>query len=440
MKTIAMLVVGMLILNLWGCGGGESESGSDKTIVFWHSFVASTIPALNALVDRYESEHPGVIVKAQYVPTGEALIQKLITAIQSNTAPDISWLHSHFLEDLVKADAIYPMSEFINGPDGLDDSTMNDIYPALIQYASWRGNLYSMPMEATNLALLYNKDMFRAAGLDPEQPPRTWDELYAYAKKLTLDKNNDGKLDQIGFFVPIFPAGGPQGSWMVWQWKPFVWQAGGYVIDTEQTKILYNDQASVQALSLWKKIYHDLQLSVFTTDFDVAFASKHLAMAMDGPWNLPRYEKILKNLDWGFAPLPAGPVKQATVVGGEYLAIFKQSKHPDLAWNFIKWIIQPEVQAFWSKKSGYLPIRRAVTKVPEFQTYLQEHANFKVFVDQLEFAQAERPIDFGGIEVNRHIAEAIEKATVGQMDVKQALDESVAKSQKLIDTANQANQ
>jgi ABC-type glycerol-3-phosphate transport system substrate-binding protein len=199
---------------------------------------------------------------------------------------------------------------------------------------------------------------------------------------------------------------------------------------------MYHEEAGVQALQLWKDIYQKLRLDVFTPDYDVAFASKNLAMAMDGPWNLPRYNEILKNMDWGFAPLPAGPEKRATIVGGEYLAIFKQSKNPDEAWAFLKWIIEPEVQAKWAMTSGYLPIRRAVLEVPEFQKYLKENPNFKVFVDEMEYGQAERPIDYGGMEIMRHMADAIEKATVGKQDVRKALNEGAELSNKVLDAAN----
>ncbi len=434
-KFTTFFLIFILSLILITCGGNE-DSGDKTEVVFWHSFVSSTIPALDSLIEDFEAEHPDININAQYIPTGDALIQKLITSIQSQTAPDISWLHADYMEDLVEANAIYKMEDFIKGENGISQEDMDDIYPALLQYASWQGTLYSMPMEATNLALLYNKDMFREAGLDPEKPPATWKELHEYAKKLTLDKNKDGKFEQVGMFIPIYPAAGPRNGWMVWQFFPYLWQAGGYKINEEQTKVIYNEEPGVQALTLWKNIFRDLKLNVFTADFDVAFASKNLAMAMDGPWNIPRYKDLLKNLDWAYAPLPKGPEKKATIVGGEYLAIFKQSENPDAAWEFIKYIISPEVQAKWAMTSGYLPIRHAVLQVPEFQKYLEENPNFKVFVDQMEYSQAERPIDYGGLQIARHIAEAIEKATVGNQDVRKALNESAKKSNKVLDEAN----
>ncbi len=439
--AVIIIIAAFISLTTLSCSNNKQNNNKRQvTITFWHSFVSSTIPALNKLIAQFEKIHPGIKIQAEYIPSGDALIQKLITAVKSNTAPDISWLHSDFMEDLVEAHAIYKMNHFIKGPNGIPESDLQDIYPALMRYASWHDTLYSMPMEATDLALLYNKDMFRKAGLDPNHPPQTWDELYNDAKKLTIDKGSNGNYNQVGFFLPIYPAAGPRGAYMVWQWMPFLWQGGGYMINPQQTKVLFNSQAGVQALTLWKKIYVELHLSTFTADYDVAFVSKHLAMAMDGPWTLPRYRNLLKGIDWAYAPLPAGPKKRATVVGGEYLAIFKQCQHPDSAWTFIKWIINPETQATWAMNSGYLPIRRAVLKIPRFQEYLKNHPNFRVFVEQMENSQAQRSIDYGGMEVTRDLAEAIESATVGNQDPKKALDAAAVKADKdLKDARNGTN-
>lgn len=435
MKKKILLILSILfsLINFNSCGDKVPENKNGQvTIVFWHSFISSTVPALKELIAKFESENPGIKIDAQYIPSGDALIQKLVTAVQSKTAPDISWLHSDFIEDLVEADAIYKMDDFINGEDGISNEDITDIYPALRQFASWKGTLYSLPMEATNLALMYNKDLFKKAGLDPNHPPKNWDELLEFSKKLSIDKNKDGSFEQVGFFVPVFPAAGPLGSWMVWQFMPFLWQAGGDFVNIEQTSVLYDSDEGVKALELWQKLYREQNLKNFTNLFENAFVSGNLAMAMDGPWNLPRYNNLLKNIDWAFAPLPTGPNKNATVVGGEYLAIFKQSAHPKEAWKFIKWIIQPEIQAFWSMKSGYLPIRHAVLNVPEFQKYLEKNQNFKVFVEQMEVGQAQRPIDYGGLEISRHLAEAIENATNGNSDPRKSLMESAVKSNRIL--------
>lgn len=429
------IVAALLLLPAAGCGSdsGGSASSDAATITFWHSFTQSTRPALDKLIDRFHEEHPEIRVDAQYIPTGDALAQKLVTAVQSGSAPDISWIHSHYLEDLVKADAVYEMAHFIDGANGLTDEELADIYPALIEYASWQGTMYSLPMEATNLGIIYNKTLFEEAGLNPERPPETWGELREYSRRLSRDENGDGRYEQIGFFVPAVPSSGPQGAYMMWQWTPFLWQAGGNLVNEEQTEILWDEDAGVEALALWESIYETQNQRTFTSEDPLTvMASQQIAMMLDGPWNLPRYPELFSRFDWGVAMLPEGPEKRATVVAGEYLAIFKQSEEPDAAWDFVKWIIQPEIQAYWSMESGYLPIRQSVVDVPEFQSFLEDNPPQRAFVEQMEFAQAQRPIDFHTMEIQRLLAKAIERATVGGQSPEVALRESAQEANALL--------
>jgi ABC-type glycerol-3-phosphate transport system substrate-binding protein len=432
---LAVFLPASLALVLGACGG-KKEGASDKVVItFWHSLVSSTAPALEELIKKFEAEHPGIQVKAQYVPTGDALIQKLVTSVQSRTAPDISWIHANFMQDLIEADAIYPMDHFLSGPDSLPRADFDDIYPALIEQAKWRGILYSMPMEATALGLVCNRELLRKAGLDPDRPPKDWDELRAFARKMTVDADGDGKNEQMGLFIPVFPYSGQWGDWMVWQWYPFLFQAGGNIIDSAQTHVMFNSPAGVRALTYWKEIYAELGLSTFTIDYEVAFASKTLAMSLDGPWNIPRWQKI-KGLDWMVAPLPAGPSRRSTVAGGEYLAIFKQSAHPAEAWTFVKWMLRSDVQAFWSMRSGYLPVRHAVLTVKEFQDYLVTDPALRAYVESMEFAQAPNPIDYHSLKISRHLAEAIERATLGKQDPAAVLNIAAERSNTLLQTVS----
>ena len=110
------------------CNADQSGDPETVEITFWHSFVASTRDALDELIDNFEDINPQIKINDQYVPTGDARIQKLITAIQSKTAPDISWIHADFLDKLADVKAIYPMRKFIDGPLGLREDELNDIF------------------------------------------------------------------------------------------------------------------------------------------------------------------------------------------------------------------------------------------------------------------------------------------------------------------------
>jgi len=425
----SFILIILLIIIFEGCSK-QDESKKTK-IIFWHSFVATTIPALNELIDRFEKEHPDIDIEAQYVPTGDALVQKLITAIQSQTAPDVSWIHADFLDKLVESDAIFPMEHFINGENGLSVEELNDFFPQLLGAFSHKKVLYALPMDATVLALVYNKDQFRRAGIDPNIPPKTWNDLKEYSKKLTLDNDGDGKFDQYGFYVPAYPGSGPLSIWEVLQWSPYLWQAGGEIIDSTQTKVLFNSEAGVQALTLWKEIYDQLNFSNYSFTHDMGLASGSISMIMDGPWDLPTFRKM-KNIDWAVASLPEGPKGKATYIAGESLAIFKQSKNPDATWTFVKWVTHPEIQAMFSMSSGYLPVRKSVLEREDYKAFLEKDQAMKSFVDQIKIARQRPTIERYYVNINQFIADAIEQTLIGNKSPKKALDEAAEKSNKLL--------
>lgn len=424
---IFFLAIHLLVGNC----GIEQSNLSQRKITFWHSFVSSTIPALDDLFRKFELAHPDIKVQAQYVPTGDVLIQKLITAIESNHAPDISWIHTDWLDKLVDAKVIYSLSTFIENDNGLSAEEIDDFFPALMENGTYNDSLFSIPMEATTLALIYNKNLFRKAGLDPDHPPSTWDELVEFSKKLTIDTDGDGKIDQFGFYVPVFPASGVYSIWTVLQWTPFLWQAGGEEMDSNQTFFSFASPAGIKALKLWKQLYDENHNKVFALSHDIGFAAERLAMVMDGPWNLPRYRQMEK-LNWAVAPLPAGPVKQATYLAGEQLVIFRQSSDPEAAWTFIKFITRPEIQAEFSQRSGYLPVRQSSLKMESYKQYLETDPALKTFVSLMQTGQTRVLLKHFRTEINHFLAEAIEKSLVGGMPVDSALIEAEMKANRLL--------
>ena len=413
------------------CSRSTEETPQRVTITFWHSFVASTIPALDDLCQEFEKTQPSIHLRCQYIPTGDGLIQKLASAIQSKTTPDIAWIHVDFLDKLVEARAIVPLKDFLEGPEGLAPGDVQDIFPSLLQAGTYDGILYTLPMEATSLALFYNRGLFKDAGLDPRHPPQTWEELQEYALKLTSPPDARGRRTQYGFFVPVFPASGELNIWMNLQWAPFLWQAGGDELSPDGSHITFHALPGVRALSLWKAIYDAEDFGKFGLAHDLGFASQKLVMVLDGPWNLPRY-RALKGVDWGVAPLPAGPAGRATYIAGEHLAIFRNSPHKAEAWRFMKWVIGREVQARFSMRSGYLPVRRSVLRMDEYRRFLGSDPALKTFVDQMDSGRGRQIIGRHRMEINRFLAEGIENAIVGGRDPAECLTEAALKANALL--------
>jgi ABC-type glycerol-3-phosphate transport system substrate-binding protein len=153
--------------------------------------------------------------------------------------------------------------------------------------------------------------------------------------------------------------------------ESFIWQAGGEIIDSTQEKVLFNSDAGVAALSLWRDIYNDLNFSNYSFTHDMGFASGSLSMIMDGPWDLPTFRKM-KNVDWAIASLPAGPEQKQLILQVKVLQYLSKVRNPDAAWTFIKWVAQPEIQAMFSMSSGYLPIRRSVLERKIIKNFLKK--------------------------------------------------------------------
>jgi len=103
-------LLSLLLLSIPGCSRRQENADGRTTVTFWHSFVASSVPAVEELLREFERDNPTIHLNAQYVPTGDGLIQKLVSSVQSGNAPDISWIHSDFLDKLVEADALFPVA------------------------------------------------------------------------------------------------------------------------------------------------------------------------------------------------------------------------------------------------------------------------------------------------------------------------------------------
>ncbi len=184
--------------------------------------------------------------------------------------------------------------------------------------------------------LYYNKDMFTAAGLDPNKPPATWDEFLATAEKLTAAPKQYG----------ISLMGGT-GEWISCIMDSFINTNGGSVLDQAGTKATINSPESVAALAYLKK------LEAFAppgtagrseADGVASFTSGQSAMVLAGSWQQDTFKTEAK-FDWGVAmvPSPAGNTFHGTL-GGWNLAIYAASKNQDAAWKYVEWLTHKDVQ------------------------------------------------------------------------------------------------
>src|SRR5664279_4682470 len=191
------------------------------------------------LVSKFEAANPGITVKME-ITVSDGLPTKILTALQSGSPPDLIEAQHGWVAPYAQANLVLPLDDVLQDKD--------DYIPASLQYDTWNGKLWGIPYRIETHAIIYNKDAFKAAGLDPEKPLATWTELVDAAKKLT-GKNPAGQ-DQYGFAI----TGGGEFGNTVFRSLPFIWENGGSIISDDMTKATVNSPEAVAAV----KFYTDM--------------------------------------------------------------------------------------------------------------------------------------------------------------------------------------
>jgi multiple sugar transport system substrate-binding protein len=274
---------------------------------------------------------------------------------------------------------------------------------------TWKGKIYGVPRDANTLALYYNADMFRAKGLDPDKPPRTWSELVAAAQAL---RDPAKSVYGLGFCATQAEEG-------VFQWLPFLYQAGGSIDKLDQPE-------AAEALQLWVDFVKKDMASrdvINQGQYEAAntFMAGNTAMVIGGPWELPRMQTQAK-FDWRLAVLPVKDGKDiaASSLGGYDYLIPKGAQQKDGAFHFIEFMSQAVVlNEGW--KTGRLAPRSDIV----VQNPLWPKA-YETYRKQLESARPRGPHPQWP-EISRPIQTAIQEALTGAKPADVALKDAAKK-------------
>jgi multiple sugar transport system substrate-binding protein len=379
-----------------------------KTVEFW-SYVPLDNPGLYLYIDKFNQSQDKINIEAKFIPFAE-FKRQLTVALVGGTPPDC------VLVDNPDFAAYIDMGAF----EALDDRIADweygkdDFYPGPWASATWEGKQYGIPFETNTLVLFYNVDMFKKAGLDPDKPPKTWEELNQYAKKLTKD----------GVYgISVCAVASEEGTF---QWLPFLQQNGGNVFNLDSPE-------AVEALQLWVDWVKNGYVSKEILNMDQwsgvrpQFQNENAAMMVNGPWCIVPIRAEVPNLNWRLAVLP-GRVKQASAMGGVNIGIVKGAKNADAAWEYIKWLYAPErIAEFW-QKFGTLPV---MPKIAESAPYWKGDPVYEVLLEQMKYAAPRGPHPRWP-EISAAIYNAMQEALTGVKTSEQALADAAKKVADII--------
>jgi multiple sugar transport system substrate-binding protein len=318
-KQLLVLVLGLVCL---GFGVGFAQTLRILHPTIW---VPEASQILNEAIAAFEAKHPGVKVIRTEVSWGD-LRSQLMIALATGTAPDIVIYPTPWIPELLRMHAIADISS--NLPAGLLDMFL----PSALTILKQNDKVWGLPWEGSTWGFFYRKDLFAEAGLDPERPPRTWDELVEYAQRLTKD----------GHYGLGFPAAGWEGDDY---FLPFLWQAGGDVAlcDAQGCKAALNTEAARTAVKFYYDLVHTYKVvppAITGWDWEStvkAFIAGDIAMMYNGLWAAGTINSIAPELKgkWSGAFNPAGPAGCVHLGYPNAIFVTAQSRYPALAAEFV---------------------------------------------------------------------------------------------------------
>jgi sn-glycerol 3-phosphate transport system substrate-binding protein len=351
---------------------------------------------------------------------------------------------------MIDTKQIIPVQDLIDR-DHLQ-SAVDDLEPAIRSYYTIGGKLYSMPFNSSTAVMYYDKNAFKAAGLDPNQKVWTYSQILAAAKKLTT-KDASGKIVHAGisfydyawFFEEALAA------------QNALHSSPDNGRTQRASKYVFNNDAGVKWLEFQKQLVSNGTALYYgangSASADADFLTGKSAMTFESIASLRNFVNTAKKnggkVDVGVAYIPRDDAftQGRTIVGGASLWVTNKGtkEQQDGAWDFIKFTIQPEIQAFWSSNTGYVPVRLSTYNLSDMQATLTKYPQFQVAVDEIRSSQP-NVYNAGSVTGNmlttrNAIQSAIDAYVTGKMSSAQAaLDQAANQANNSLDEYNAANQ
>ncbi|WP_461862956.1 ABC transporter substrate-binding protein [Thermococcus sp.] len=300
------------------------------------------------IISEFEKKYPNIEVKYEVIT--KMFHENILASFGAGVAPDVFYVDSSWAPIFINKGALYPISNLA------DKSFTDQFYPFLLKPFEKNGKLYGIPKDWSMLVLFYNKKLFEQAGIT--KPPQTWEELEQDAKIITEKTGVPGLAIYLGGFnryVPVAVSNGAPKPWFE-KASDASWFDNPVVKETLTWYINLYRIGNVQMQKEGKKPYVVQPSDVGAGWLGDAFGQQKVAMVISGNWMIPfladQFPDFKYGTDWDMAPLPAGKDGRVTMAYTVILGINAKTKHPQEAWDFVKFITGPEGQKDLVVKAG----------------------------------------------------------------------------------------
>ena len=420
-KKIAAIVFVFCIAGFAWAGGKQETKKTVYLRMYYPVGVAGPLAQLmDSMINDFNASQTGISVESIFAGGYKEAMDKAQTAFLAGSPPDLAVLDAPNLLTLLDIGAIVPLDDYIAKEGG--DKYIDGFLEAFMKICRYDGKTWSIPWQRSTPILYYNKDFFREAGLDPNKPPQTWDDLESYAKRLTV-KDSRGNVERWGVLIPND----------YWIFKPLLLQAGGEGDNEEGTKILIDTDKNRETFEFLLRLADEgvttgvTRWSQSVTDF----ASGATAMLYNSTGALTYVRNNIK-YDFGTAFLPRKERQVAIEGGGNFFVFKTDERHEAAAWEVIKWMTKPENTARWSLGSGYIPVKKAAFDVPEYKKYTDQWPQALTAYRQLTESEIERNMMTHRMNEIYDLLNATNEAIRGGADMDTELKKAQAQADQIL--------
>lgn len=450
-------VIGAVALIAAGCGGGSNTAATSPTahtkadpaqcgldafekatspvnVTFWHVQAEADATNLQALADEFNGSQSKVRVKLVQQQDYPGEMQKWQAGLTTGDLPDVAQMEDTTVQRLVDGQSTIPVADCVEA----DNFDLSDFSKRSLAFYTDAGLLQSMAWSVSNVALFYNKIDFRKAGLDPDHPPTTLDEVERAAKQIV-----DSRVDPHGISLKVAPYffefwGAKAGQTLV---------NNGNGRKARTTKATIDTPTGLSIWTWWKRMVDSgLAINIgtdpTTIDHFIALANHQAAMTIESNANLARINEALasgtwKDLEIGLAPLPGLRATGAVPIGDGSLWISKKSSlaKRGAAWQWIKFLVSKKAQVTWHTEKGSVPTRISVSTDPTVKALWAQHPEFAVGWDQLQQGPLDDSTSGSLIGPYQEVRDAITNGIVAMLDGKATAAQALSKTQTEADVA-----
>ena len=374
----ATMASALLAVGLAACGTGSGGSASGN-LQIWEGYTGAEAKAFAHLLSEWNKANPSEKVTSLFVNNDNSL-PKLLTAVKGGSQPDIAYVYGSWAPNVAEIPQVVNLTKVVQQP-GVN---WNDFWVGERDVATVKGKVIGIPALVDNLAVVYNKTLFAQAGLQPPGPNWTWSDFVSDAAKLT-----DPAKKQFG---TAYVTPGSEDT--VWHWEALLWEAGGQILNSSNTKAAFDSPAGLESLqTLQTMAVTDKSMYLDPSDSEYAnlFNSGKIGMLVTGPWDLSGFP----NVKYGVQIMPSYPGANShqTISGPDNWVIFNNgSQRVAAAEKFLLWLTATPQATSFSLATGDLPIRQSVEQSPGFLQKMDTALpGVDTFVTNLNNVQQARP-------------------------------------------------